>query len=33
MDYLVKHIAKVGDSGNFKKVMFTRALKAVGLYL
>jgi hypothetical protein len=30
IDYLVKHIAKMGDSGNFKKAVFTRALGAVG---
>jgi hypothetical protein len=30
IDYLVEHIAEVGDSGNFKKATFTGALGAVG---
>jgi hypothetical protein len=30
IDYLVKHIAEVGDGGNFKKATFAGALRAVG---
>jgi hypothetical protein len=30
INYLVKHIAEVGDGENFKKATFTRALGAVG---
>jgi hypothetical protein len=30
IDYLIEHIAEVGDGGNFKKAMFTKALRAVG---
>jgi hypothetical protein len=30
IDYFVEHIAEVGDGGNIKKAMFTRALGAVG---
>jgi hypothetical protein len=32
IDYLIEHIAEVGDGGNFKKAMFTGALGAVGPY-
>jgi hypothetical protein len=32
IDYLVKHMAEVGDGGNFKKAMFAGALRAVGPY-
>jgi hypothetical protein len=30
IDYLVEHIAEVGDGGNFKKATFTGALRTVG---
>jgi hypothetical protein len=30
IDYLIKHIADVGDGGNFKKATFTGALRGVG---
>jgi hypothetical protein len=30
INYLVEHIAEVGDGGNFKKATFTGALRAVG---
>jgi hypothetical protein len=30
IDYLIEHIAEVGDGGNFKKATFTGALGAVG---
>jgi hypothetical protein len=30
INYLIEHIAEVGDGGNFKKAMFTGALRAVG---
>jgi hypothetical protein len=30
INYLIKHIAEVGDGGNFKKATFTGAFGAVG---
>jgi hypothetical protein len=29
INYFIEHIAEVGDSGNFKKATFTRALRAL----
>jgi hypothetical protein len=32
IDHLIEHMAKMGDGGNFKKVMFIGALRAIGPY-